>query len=347
MSGFHLFTLANVPVRMSLGYLLLAFYFAYLHMPLGPEFALVAILCLTLSLLVHEFGHALVARRYRLSPAVMLHGWGGLCFHKPIESPRKNALIIVAGPLAGLAFGILLWAGTTLVKAVAPGVFEGRLLFDWTLKVLIFINIYWSLLNLIPLWPLDGGQLFRLGAHRRLPPARAERLTHQLGAGLGIAVTIFAMAIWSSIFLAIIGALLAFENIRRLTDPRGGAARPKPASSRADELLSQATDALNEGEPREARRLAFLARDEQGLSDRQLDAVWTLLTVSSAAMESWDDALHYSLRAPRIAPVFHARIRALAGLGRHHEARRELGASDAPPLPPRLQEELEALLRGA
>lgn len=343
MNAVHLFTLANVPVRASLGYLLLAGYFAYLHSRLGVAYAAVAVLCLTLSLLVHEFGHALVARRLRLEPQVVLHGWGGLCAHLRAESNRHDAWIIAAGPGAGLLFGALVWVGAQVLTAAAPEVLVERHLFAFTLQTLIYINIYWSLLNLVPLWPLDGGQLFRLGALRYLPPARAERVTHITGAALGVVGAIISFAVLNSIFLGIITVLLAFENIRRINE-RAASGPIRTRNTHADELLRQSTEALASGEPHEARRLAFQVKDLGGLAPPQLDAAWALLAVSSARLEAWQDALDYSLRAPRVAPVFAARVEALAHLGRTDEARRELADPDAPALPPAGRAQLEALL---
>ncbi len=343
MNALHLFTLANIPVRVSLGYLLLGGYFAYSALPAGPAFALVAIFTLTLSLLVHELGHALVAKRFRLNPEVTLHGWGGLCRHEQARSNRDAALIIAAGPGAGLVFGGLIWGVTELLVATSPELFEGRLLFWFTLQTLIYINIYWSLLNLLPLWPLDGGQLFRLLMLRLAPPAKADKITHLVGAGVAAVGAILALTIFNRVFVGIIAVLLLFDNLRRINRlAAGGPVRAR--NTQADQLLFEATGALAANNPREALRLAYQAKDSGGVSGAQLDAIWVVLAVASEACGELEDAVDYSMRAPRIAPVFIARLRALAGLGRAEQARRELAEPDAPALSEADRAELERLL---
>ena len=78
----------------------------------------------------------------------------------------------------------------------------------YLVESLWFINFYWSLVNLLPLFPLDGGQLFRLGMVRVVKPARkAERVVHIVGisiAGIGL---VYAIII-KSILLGILSAAL-------------------------------------------------------------------------------------------------------------------------------------------
>ena len=342
MNAYHLFTLGNVPVRLSLGYLLLGLYFSYGVFPLGIAFSAVSLLTLTLSLLVHEFGHALVARHYRLSPQIVLHGWGGFCVHERAASNRHDALIVAAGPAAGLALGVVAWTARALLPADA---LADRQLFRFALDTLVYINIYWSLVNLAPIWPLDGGLLFRLGALRYLPPVKAERLTHVVGLALAIVAAVVAYAALGSIFAVLLAAMIGFENAQRIHSP--AASGPiRRRNTQGDELLHDASQALAAGDPQEALRLAHQARSLGGLEPGQLDAVWSLLAVASARVAAWQDVLDYSLRAPRIAPVHAARVEALAGLGRTADARRELDAPDAPALPPKGRADLEALLRG-
>ncbi|TNF32651.1 MAG: hypothetical protein EP329_09545 [Deltaproteobacteria bacterium] len=221
-----------------------------------------------------------------------------------------------------------------------------RQLFAMTLAQLEYIGVYWSLVNLLPIWPLDGGQLFQIGLRRFLAPARAEQVTHIVGAALGVGLAIYAFTIGLQ-FAGLMALFIAFMNGQRMM---ASGARPTIARARrnthADELLTEATQALAAGDPREALRLGHQAKSIDGLVPAQLDAAWTVLTVASARVGEWQDALDYSLRAPRIGPVFASRIEALAALGRKDEARRELSAPDAPALPPQGRAALEALVDG-
>lgn len=343
MNVFHLFTLGRIPVGATLGYAILMLFFSSQLFEAGIAYGLVGIFGLTLSLLVHEFGHAMAARHYRLSPRVSLVGWGGVCHHQPASKDLHSAVIVVSGPLAGMVLGFAALAAQSIFAAELPQ----RLLFAVTLDVLVYIGVWWSLVNLLPLWPLDGGQLFQLAARRFLPPAKAEQLTHIVAIVVALAGAIFAFAVLQDRIVGLMAILIGGMNVQRMMAARPQSATPRrQRSGHGDELLTEATQALAAGDPREALRLAHQAKAVSGIGASQLDAAWTLLTVASARIGEWQDALDYSLRAPRIAPVFASRVEALAALGRIDEARRELHAPDAPALPPHGRAALESLVGG-
>ena len=164
MNAIYLFTLRGIPVFVQPWFFLLLAFFAF-----GSDLTsgLIFAVCVTFSLLVHEFGHATVAAYYQLQPAVILHGWGGLCAHQRAKRDLHDAFIVSAGPGAGFALGI----ACILLQIVLPESFlSTRPLVQFALFQLIFINIFWSLFNILPLWPLDGGQLFRLAGLRPVSP---------------------------------------------------------------------------------------------------------------------------------------------------------------------------------
>src|ERR1044071_1876737 len=138
MGGFHLFTLADIPVRMSPWYLFLLAFLTLRDRASGLLFAL----CITLSLLAHELGHAFVARHYKLRPEILLHGLGGLTGHERARSDRQDALIIAAGPLAGLLLG-----GACLLASYVLTI--ESLALQMMLRQLVWINFFWSLFNLL------------------------------------------------------------------------------------------------------------------------------------------------------------------------------------------------------
>src|SRR5262249_44722888 len=141
--------------------------------------------CVFLSILVHEYGHGLVAKSLGCAPSILI--WGpGLCYYAEMERqrPLQRLAVILSGPGAGFAlcgvvmlvvsaiFGLtpgehlsvvqrllgLSGDGASYMNAqVKLGIDQGetRFLVYW---FLVQINILWSLLNLLPVWPLDGGQ---------------------------------------------------------------------------------------------------------------------------------------------------------------------------------------------
>jgi stage IV sporulation protein FB len=137
------------------------------------------IACVFVSILVHEFGHGLAARALGDSPQILLWGMGGLCFSGQKErKPGERLFVILAGPGAGFLLALLVMVLTTVFRGVTPaehaGVVAGMLGFGSLSPVIagklnsplvaviysymIWINVMWGLLNLMPIWPLDGGQ---------------------------------------------------------------------------------------------------------------------------------------------------------------------------------------------
>ena len=172
------FRLLDVPVRVNVW-----FWLVMLMMTGRSERDLTFIAawvgCAFVSILVHEFGHALTSRATGHEPIeVVLYGMGGLCYSDSAgQRPLGRFLVIAAGPAAGFAFlGLVLlvakvsW-GVEPVDALAtigfgPGdALSARLRLPHTIAAyyifrdLVFINLMWGLLNLLPIWPLDGGQM--------------------------------------------------------------------------------------------------------------------------------------------------------------------------------------------
>jgi len=316
MDAFQLFTLGGIPVRMTLGFLFLAGYYGFSLRSSGVMAIVGWLVAVVISFLVHEFGHALVARRFKLSPQVVLHGWGGMCVHQRAKSDRDDALIIVAGPLAGLALsavvGLIYFWGMPVTISRDPflSAFFGGM---W------LINFWWSLVNLLPLFPLDGGQLFRLGLLRVVKPAKkAERVVHITAIALCGAAIIYAV-MTKSFFIGILAGLLGFENIRHLN--QGSPLEVRARSSAVDELLANAMAAFAARDYGEARRLAFQARAERNVAPDQLQRVLEVLTVSSIGLEEWDEALDWAKLSNASPAIDEARALALAMLGRHQEAK--------------------------
>ncbi|MFB6263411.1 MAG: hypothetical protein ABEL76_07285, partial [Bradymonadaceae bacterium] len=112
-SGLYFFTFRGIDVRVSFWYLVLMALIVFspggATTPMAETVAhgLNFASALTLSLLVHEFGHALVSQYYRLRPSILLHGFGGLCMHESASTDGRDARILLAGPGAGLVLGIL------------------------------------------------------------------------------------------------------------------------------------------------------------------------------------------------------------------------------------------------
>ena len=146
----------GIPVRVHPTFWLFTALLGWPALELGFEYLAIWILCAFVSILVHEFGHALTARAYGLEPHVVLYTMGGLAIHAGgLRSRARRIAITLAGPAAGfLLYGVvrLLRESGTLPARMHP-------LLDEAVFDLLAINLYWNLLNLLPIWPLDGGQV--------------------------------------------------------------------------------------------------------------------------------------------------------------------------------------------
>lgn len=117
---------------------------------------LIWIFVILVSVLVHEMGHALTAVFFGLQPRIELVALGGLTYHQGDNLPFwKQFFIVLNGPIFGFMLFVIAW---TLLKMGVPAEsFSGGVL-----KLFYWVNLVWTILNLIPVMPLDGGQLLRI-----------------------------------------------------------------------------------------------------------------------------------------------------------------------------------------
>lgn len=157
------------------------------------------------SILVHEMGHALASKLFGQKPRIELIAFGGVTYPEGAKLPRwKEFIVVLDGPLFGFglfALATLLLHMTGLKAGIAFG----------TLKILQIVNLFWTAFNLIPVFPLDGGQLLRIALEGAFG-AKGFRYALAVGMGFGFTAAIIAFVV--GYFL--VGAfffLFAFQNI--------------------------------------------------------------------------------------------------------------------------------------
>jgi len=152
----------GIPVRVHPVFWLSSAFLAWDRVDADPMKIVIRILCIFLAILVHELGHALVTRRYGWNSEIVLYFFGGYATSAR-HSTWKDIAVSAAGPGAGflLYFGFQ-YLGTSLADA---GFFDNRS--DFNMLILdaigfsLFINLVWNAINLLPVLPLDGGQICR------------------------------------------------------------------------------------------------------------------------------------------------------------------------------------------
>lgn len=214
------FSIAGIPVRVHP-------LFWLVMMLLGLNFTegkttpvLIWLVAAFLSILLHELGHALTARAYGWAPRIVLHGMGGVAIYRPTRHrPLAQILITLAGPVAGFVF-----AGLVLLTLKATGhdvYWVGRVV-PWVFPFdppgmyllatyLIAANILWGLLNLLPVFPLDGGQIAR-EVLNLLSPGDGLRFSIWISILTAVGMGVFAFVKLGSPYTAMFFAYLAYVN---------------------------------------------------------------------------------------------------------------------------------------
>lgn len=158
------------------------------------------------SLLVHEMGHALTGIAFGHRARIDLIAMGGVTSRQGLPlSLGKEFLIVLNGPLAGFALCLLSYFLSTLTLESYPTL---GTIFYWT----AIANLFWTVLNLLPVNPLDGGKLLAIFLES-LFGMKGVRIALGIGIVLSIALSgLFFFIGW--ILGGAIFILLGFENVR-------------------------------------------------------------------------------------------------------------------------------------
>lgn len=147
------------------------------------------VLVVTFSILWHELGHAAAMRAFGHQARIELYSLGGLTRWDDGADPRplQRAVVSLAGPLAGLAVGGLVLLSARWLPP-APGTAWGTLS-----SYLLWVNVAWGAVNLVPLLPLDGGHV--MAAALDAATKGRGRLASQV-VSIAVAIGLCVAAVW-------------------------------------------------------------------------------------------------------------------------------------------------------
>lgn len=203
------FQLFRIPVTVQPTFLLVAAAVALFSGSSNWRFAVIWISVIFISILIHELGHALVARRFGADVAIELNGLGGLTRWGVPEgdlTPGPRALVAAAGSAVGLAFGGLVWAVSTWL-----GPFDEPLV-RLAFRLLIYVNVFWGLLNWLPIRPLDGGHLL-MSLLSKVAPRSKETVARVIFMATS-AVALYLAIQNDLIFIAILAGWMLISEFR-------------------------------------------------------------------------------------------------------------------------------------
>lgn len=167
-------------------WLLLAFVgfsdYSRTHDVMGAVAGMVFILALFVCVVLHEYGHALTARRYGIQTRdITVLPIGGLARLERMPSdPRQELVVALAGPavnvIIALLLGIYLAATGGFVQSAESAVVSGGFV-----QRLFSVNIMLVVFNLLPAFPMDGGRVLRAVLAMRMPYNRATQIAANIG----------------------------------------------------------------------------------------------------------------------------------------------------------------------
>lgn len=194
-------SLAGVSIHFHITFLLLLAWIAVSHISAGHSLViagqgLLLIACVFAVVVLHEMGHALVARRFGIATRdITLYPIGGAAsLERMPERPAQELLVAIAGPAVNGALALVIYLGLRLADVDAG---EDPLALGASLAVqLVWINVSLGLFNLLPAFPMDGGRILRAVLAFRMDRVRATVIAARIGRGLAVVMGIAGL-MWS------------------------------------------------------------------------------------------------------------------------------------------------------
>ncbi|SFL27268.1 Zn-dependent protease (includes SpoIVFB) [Halogranum rubrum] len=220
MRGIRIGTVFGIPIKLDFTFLLVLPFFAYLigadvgnltsainglfgssieagpltTSPMSWVIGIAAALGLFLGVLLHEFGHSLVARNFGFEiESITLWLFGGVArFTEIPEDWKQEFYIAVAGPIVSVLVGVVSFVGFLVVPNSQAAV-------KFVLGYLAMTNVALAVFNMLPGFPMDGGRVLRALLARNRPHARATQIAAEVGKMFAFLLGIFGL--FTNLFL--------------------------------------------------------------------------------------------------------------------------------------------------
>ena len=190
---------------------------AYVALTGGGAFGVAMVLAVFGCVLLHEFGHALTARRHGIATdGITLYPIGGVArLVRMPKQPGVELLVTLAGPAVNVAIAAGIAAALWVTKP------EGLLL-DFA-STLMWLNVGLAAFNMLPAFPMDGGRVFRALLSVPMGRLRATEVAAGLGRLLAVGFGVYGLfsGAFNVVLLSIFVFLAAGAELRRVRDEEG------------------------------------------------------------------------------------------------------------------------------
>jgi Zn-dependent protease len=210
------FRLGRIPVRVHPGFWVVGALGGW--NPDDLRYTFLWVMCLFVSILVHELGHAFISEAFGWPSEVLLYHFGGLTFSQRYfgQTPIKSMAVSIAGPCAGFAlYGLIRLA----IKYWPTSPRDWNEYVQFSVVQLIYINLWWGIINLAPVLPLDGGQICR-SFLEWLRLRHAETWALQISVLVGAVLAIFFFSVKEE-FPGFLFGMFTVVNVMTLQQSRG------------------------------------------------------------------------------------------------------------------------------
>lgn len=151
------FKIAGIPVHVQPIFFVIAGLFGLRYIDIGIDVVLIWMATTFVSILVHELGHGISLKVFGEPSAIVLHGFGGVTVSQRRSrlSRARSVIVSLAGSLTALA---VLWLPMRQLLR-SEWILDQPESLIWAIYFLQFQNLWWSIANLLPIRPLDGGNV--------------------------------------------------------------------------------------------------------------------------------------------------------------------------------------------
>jgi len=182
----------GIPVKIHATFLLIIIWVAFSHWSQGESIAatingIIFVLAIFLCVVLHEFGHALMAQKFNIKTRdITLLPIGGVArLERMPDDPKQEIWVALAGPVVNIVIAVFIFFWLVLTSSLEP-LSNLTITTGSFLERLMVVNIFLVLFNMLPAFPMDGGRVLRGVLGLRLEYNRATQIAASIGQGMAL-----------------------------------------------------------------------------------------------------------------------------------------------------------------